>query len=56
MSSCVLDILSIDRDMGMRMIVSYQKKWLDVMEHENYDQIKSLNEYLNFRLLNGGME
>jgi ophiobolin F synthase len=55
-SNCVLNILSIDQNMGMRMIVSYQKKWLDVMEHQNYDQIKSLAEYLDFRILNGGME
>ncbi|KAF1360397.1 geranylgeranyl pyrophosphate synthase [Lizonia empirigonia] len=55
-SNCVLNILSIDRDMGMRMIVSYQKKWLDVMEHLNYDQIRSLEDYLDFRMLNGGME
>nr|A0A2Z6FZ31.1 RecName: Full=Sesterterpene synthase btcA; Short=TS; AltName: Full=Betaestacins biosynthesis cluster protein A; Includes: RecName: Full=Terpene cyclase; Includes: RecName: Full=Geranylgeranyl diphosphate synthase; Short=GGDP synthase; Short=GGS; Includes: RecName: Full=Geranylfarnesyl diphosphate synthase; Short=GFDP synthase [Neocamarosporium betae]BBE36502.1 putative bifunctional terpene synthase [Neocamarosporium betae] len=55
-SNCVLEILSIDRDMGTRMIVSYQKKWLDVMEHLNYEGIESLEEYLEFRMLNGGME
>ncbi|KAI9150204.1 Ophiobolin F synthase [Paramyrothecium foliicola] len=55
-STCVLEILGIDRDMGMRMIVSYQQKWLDVMEHANYEGIKSLKEYLDFRMLNGGME
>jgi homoserine trans-succinylase len=52
----VLNILNIDRNMGTRMIRSYQKKWLDVMEHQNYDQISSLQEYLDFRMLNGGME
>ncbi|KAK8086393.1 hypothetical protein PG994_001367 [Apiospora phragmitis] len=55
-SQCVLQILALDRDMGMRMIESYRKKWLDVMEHENYDAMQSLDQYLAFRMLNGGMD
>ncbi|KAK8129662.1 hypothetical protein PG999_002042 [Apiospora kogelbergensis] len=55
-SQCVLQILALDRTMGMRMIESYRKKWLDVMEHPDYDAIQSLDQYLAFRMLNGGME
>lgn len=55
-SQCVLQILALDRTMGMRMIESYRKKWLDVMEHPDYDAMQSLDQYLAFRMLNGGME
>ncbi|KAK8134625.1 hypothetical protein PG984_006637 [Apiospora sp. TS-2023a] len=55
-SDCVLKILALDREMGMRMIESYRKKWLDVMEDPDYDAMQSLDQYLAFRMLNGGME
>ncbi|KAK8078112.1 hypothetical protein PG996_004282 [Apiospora saccharicola] len=55
-SDCVLQILTLDREMGMRMIESYRKKWLDVMEDPDYDAMQSLDQYLAFRMLNGGME
>lgn len=56
LSDCLLECISIDRGSGLRMLESYRKKWLDVMEHPDMEQIQTLEEYLDFRYLNGGME
>lgn len=55
LAKCVLEIITIDHDMGKRMIESYRSKWLDTMEDPNYDAIDNLDDYLAFRMLNGGM-
>ncbi|OJD32476.1 geranylgeranyl pyrophosphate synthase [Diplodia corticola] len=55
-SKIMLDILALDRDMGLRMLQSYREKWLDVMEKPDFDKVESMEKYLEFRMLNGGME
>ncbi|KAK1977183.1 geranylgeranyl pyrophosphate synthase [Colletotrichum cereale] len=55
-SKCLLEALEIDRPRALRMIDSYRSKWLDVMERNDVNDIESLDEYLIFRNLNGGME
>lgn len=54
-SKCVLEMMMVDQQLGTKMIESYRFKWLDTMEHENYDSIDNLEDYLTFRMLNGGM-
>ncbi|OLN89755.1 Ophiobolin F synthase 3 [Colletotrichum chlorophyti] len=52
----LLVAMDTDRPRALEMIDSYRKKWLDVMEPQNIEDIQSLDEYLIFRNLNGGME
>ncbi|GKT48733.1 ophiobolin F synthase [Colletotrichum spaethianum] len=56
LSKCLLEAIEIDRPRALRMIDSYRSKWLDVMERSTINNIESLDEYLVFRNLNGGME
>lgn len=56
LSDCILECISLDRENGLRMLESYRKKWLDVMEHPDIGEVQTLEEYLEFRYLNGGME
>lgn len=37
------------------MVESYRTKWLETMENPNYDSIITMDDYLAFRMLNGGM-
>ncbi|KAI8183600.1 hypothetical protein K4K52_011638 [Colletotrichum sp. SAR 10_76] len=55
-SKCLLEAMEIDRPRALRMINTYRSKWLDVMERRDVNEITSLEEYLIFRNLNGGME
>ncbi|KAK0113545.1 hypothetical protein ONS95_013796 [Cadophora gregata] len=55
-SQCLLDCINHDRNLGMKMLESYRTKWLDVMEHPDIHQVQTIEEYLIFRNLNGGME
>ncbi|TDZ67567.1 Ophiobolin F synthase [Colletotrichum trifolii] len=55
-SKCLLEAMEIDRARALRMINSYRSKWLDVMESQNVNDMQTLEEYLVFRNLNGGME
>ncbi|TDZ21940.1 Ophiobolin F synthase [Colletotrichum orbiculare MAFF 240422] len=55
-SKCLLEAMEIDRARALRMINSYRSKWLDVMESQNVNDMQTLEEYLAFRNLNGGME
>ncbi|KAJ0333862.1 hypothetical protein COL922a_010361 [Colletotrichum nupharicola] len=55
-SKCLLEAMEIDRPRALRMINTYRSKWLDVMERSDVNEINSLEEYLIFRNLNGGME
>ncbi|KAF6809680.1 geranylgeranyl pyrophosphate synthase [Colletotrichum sojae] len=55
-SKCLLEAMEIDRTRALRMINSYRSKWLDVMESGDVNEMKTLEEYLVFRNLNGGME
>lgn len=55
-SKCLLEAMEIDRARALRMINSYRSKWLDVMESGDVNEMKTLEEYLIFRNLNGGME
>ncbi|KAL0936244.1 geranylgeranyl pyrophosphate synthase [Colletotrichum truncatum] len=56
LSKCLLEAMEIDRPRALRMINAYRSKWLDVMESRDVNEIESLEEYLSFRNLNGGME
>jgi ophiobolin F synthase len=56
LSQCLLECISHDRQLGLRMLESYRKKWLDVMEHPDFEKVQTMGEYLTFRNLNGGME
>ncbi|KAK6213346.1 geranylgeranyl pyrophosphate synthase [Colletotrichum tabaci] len=55
-SKCLLEAMNIDRPRALRMINTYRSKWLDVMERRDVNEIETLDEYLVFRNLNGGME
>ncbi|TDZ39338.1 Fusicoccadiene synthase [Colletotrichum trifolii] len=55
-SKCLLEAMDIDRPRALRMINTYRSKWLDVMERHDVNEIDTLDEYLGFRNLNGGME
>ncbi|KAF9873147.1 geranylgeranyl pyrophosphate synthase [Colletotrichum karsti] len=55
-SECLMRAMEIDRVRALRMINSYRSKWLDVMESRDVNEMETLDEYLVFRNLNGGME
>jgi hypothetical protein len=55
-AKCILEAMEIDRARALRMINSYQSKWLNVMESANPSEITDLEAYFVFRNLNGGME
>ncbi|KAG4430926.1 hypothetical protein IFR05_013584 [Cadophora sp. M221] len=55
-SQCLLDCVNHDRGLGLKMLESYRTKWLDVMEHPDIHQVRTIEDYLVFRNLNGGME
>lgn len=55
LAKCMLEALDMDRARALRMLDSYREKWLDVMESRDPQKIQTLDDYLVFRNLNGGM-
>ncbi|EJT79122.1 hypothetical protein GGTG_04211 [Gaeumannomyces tritici R3-111a-1] len=55
LAKCMLEALDLDRARALRMLDSYREKWLDVMESRDPQKIQTLDDYLVFRNLNGGM-
>lgn len=54
LSQALLECIEMDREHGIEMLDIYRHKWLAVMEHTNTDEFLNLDQYLAFRVLNGG--
>jgi hypothetical protein len=54
-STAVLECMKLDRVGAMRMLEAYRKKWLQIMETYNTEEIDNVPDYFLARANNGGM-
>ncbi|KAK7726171.1 hypothetical protein SLS63_007685 [Diaporthe eres] len=54
-STAVLECMKVDREGAMRMLEAYRKKWLQIMETYNTEEINNVEDYFFARANNGGM-
>ncbi|KAK0702763.1 geranylgeranyl pyrophosphate synthase [Lasiosphaeris hirsuta] len=54
-SQAILESFRLGHGEAMEMLNIYRNEWLRVMEHDNTDDIKTLDEYFYHRARNGGM-
>lgn len=47
--------MKVDREGAMRMLEAYRKKWLQIMETYNTEEINNVEDYFFARANNGGM-
>ena len=54
-SQAILESFKLGHEQAMEMLNIYRNEWLRVMEHDNTDDIETLDEYFYHRARNGGM-
>ncbi|KAI9844618.1 MAG: hypothetical protein M1837_005470 [Sclerophora amabilis] len=51
----LLEVIGIDRELGMNMLEMYQKEWLAIVEKPTAKDFETLEEYYEYRKCNFGM-
>ena len=56
LSQSILECIKVDPEIGMDVVDFYRKRWLKEMDVPDTDSFQNLEEFLNFRSLNAGVE
>ncbi|KAL1796230.1 hypothetical protein ACET3X_004770 [Alternaria dauci] len=54
-SKCILECISLDRELGLKMLAAFRDVWLAISERNSDKEAQSMEEYLKYRSENGGM-
>ena len=54
-SQCVLECISLDRELGLKMLAAFRDVWLAISERDSDKEAQNMEEYLTYRSDNGGM-
>jgi hypothetical protein len=54
-SAAALECIKVGREGAMRMLEAYRKKWRQIMETHNTEEINNVEDYFFARANNGGM-
>ncbi|RAQ98962.1 terpenoid synthase [Stemphylium lycopersici] len=54
-SQCILECVSLDRELGLKMLAAFRDVWLAISERNSDKEAQTMEEYLKYRSDNGGM-
>jgi ophiobolin F synthase len=54
-SQCILECISLDRELGLKMLAAFRDVWLAISERNSDKEAQTMEEYLKYRSDNGGM-
>jgi ophiobolin F synthase len=54
-SQCMLECISLDRELGLKMLAAFRDVWLAISERNSDKEAQTMEEYLKYRSDNGGM-
>jgi hypothetical protein len=54
-SQCILECISLDRELGLKMLAAFRDVWLAISERNSNKEAQTMEEYLKYRSDNGGM-
>ena len=54
-SQCILECISLDRELGLKMLAAFRDVWLAISERNSDKEAQTMDEYLRYRSDNGGM-
>ncbi|KAG9189849.1 hypothetical protein G6011_06717 [Alternaria panax] len=54
-SQCILECISLDRELGLKMLAAFRDVWLAISERNSDKEAQTMEEYLKHRSDNGGM-
>lgn len=54
-SQCMLECVSLDRELGLNMLAAFRDLWLAISERDSDKEAQTMEEYLRIRSDNGGM-
>ena len=54
-SQCILECVSLDRELGLKMLAAFRDVWLAISERNSDKEAETMEEYLKYRSENGGM-
>ncbi|RYN41587.1 hypothetical protein AA0114_g10793 [Alternaria tenuissima] len=54
-SQCILECVSLDRELGLKMLAAFRDVWLAISERNSDKEAQTMEEYLKYRSENGGM-